>query len=221
VSTLERDQAIAQHVGLVHYVARRYTSHSDYEDLIQAGLEGLIYAVDHFDPTAGTEFSTYAVPSIRGSIQHYMRDKSSSVRIPARLQDLSHQVSIAIEELTQLHGTGPTIPTIAAHLGLQEDDVLQAMDANVARTTVSTNEDNSPLINLASLDTSIEDFENSHAIHQALSTLPMADQQAVKLRFFANKSQTEIAQELGVSQMQVSRILMRALRELRPLLGDI
>ncbi|MDD2819347.1 MAG: sigma-70 family RNA polymerase sigma factor [Candidatus Nanopelagicales bacterium] len=221
MSTAERDQIIADHVGLVHYVARRYRSHNDYEDLVQAGLEGLIYAVDHFDPTARTEFSTYAVPSIRGSIQHYLRDKSSSVRIPARLQELSHQVSTAIDELTQQHGTGPTIPNIAAYLGLQEDDVLQAMDANVARITVSTSEDHSPLAHLAALDTSIEDFDNSQAIQQALSTLPIMDQQAVKLRFFANKSQTQIAQELGISQMQVSRILTRALRELRPLLRDI
>lgn len=221
MSTAERDQTISDHVGLVYHVARRYQSHSDYEDLVQAGLEGLIYAVDHFDPNAGTELSTYAVPSIRGSIQHYLRDKSSSVRIPGKLQEIASQVSKAVDELTQQGGAAPTIPAIASHLKIQEDDVLHAMEANVARTTVSTSEDTSPLANLASLDTAYEDFENSEAIKQALSTLPVMDQQAVKLRFFANKSQTEIAQELGISQMQVSRILARALRELRPLLRDI
>ncbi len=208
-------------MGLVHYVAQRYKSLGEYDDLVQAGYEGLIYAVDHFDPTEGHGLSTYAVPSIRGSIQHYLRDKSSSVRIPGRLQEVIAQTSKVVDEYTQLHGSAPTIPTIAATLGLEQDLVLQAMDANVARSTISTDTEENPISNLAATDNAIEAFENSEAIRQALSTLTDIDRRAVELRFFGNRTQTQIAQDLGISQMQVSRILAKALRELRPLLRDI
>ncbi|CAB4619558.1 unannotated protein [freshwater metagenome] len=220
MSTEQRDQLITEHVGLVYHVARRYQSHHEYEDLVQAGYEGLIYAASHYDGSTGFAFSTYAVTSIRGSIQHYLRDKSSTVRIPAKLQELCSQVSVAIDELSQRHGKAPTIPAIAQHLGILEDQVLQAMDANVARSTVSTDSEDSPVIGMQSTNTALEDFEDGEAIRQALSTLPETDQTVVKLRFFANKTQTEIAEDLEISQMQVSRILTRALRELRPLLGD-
>jgi len=220
MSTDQRDQLITEHVGLVYHVARRYQSHHEYEDLVQAGYEGLIYAATHYDGSTGFAFSTYAVTSIRGSIQHYLRDKSSTVRIPAKLQELCSRVSNAIDELTQLDGKAPTIPAIAQHLGILEDQVLQAMDANVARSTVSTDAEDSPAKNLQATSTALEDFENGEAIKQALSTLPETERTIVKLRFFANKTQTEIAEDLDISQMQVSRILTRALRELRPLLGD-
>jgi RNA polymerase sigma-B factor len=221
MSTDQRLQLISEHAGLVYHVARRYHMHREYEDLVQAGYEGLIYAADNYDSTTGFEFSSYAVPAIRGSIQHYLRDKSLTVRIPAKLQELCNQVSQAIEELSQQYGRTPTIPAIADHLGILEDHVLQAMDANVARVTISTDDEISPLANISSHDSAIEEFENSEAIKAALATLSESERTVVGLRFFENKTQTQIAGELGISQMQVSRILNRALRELRPLLGDI
>jgi RNA polymerase sigma-B factor len=220
MNTEQRDQLITEHIGLVYHVARRYQSHHEYEDLVQAGYEGLIYAASHYDATTGFAFSSYAVTSIRGSIQHYLRDKSSTIRIPGKLQELSGHVSKAIDELSQRDGKAPTIPAIAQHLGILEDQVLQAMDANTARSTVSTDSEDSPVMNMQSTNTALDDFENGEAIRQALSTLPDTDRAVVTLRFFANKSQTEIAEDLEISQMQVSRILARALRELRPLLRD-
>ncbi|MFA7324231.1 MAG: sigma-70 family RNA polymerase sigma factor [Candidatus Nanopelagicales bacterium] len=216
----QREQQIAAHIGLVHHVARHYRSANDYEDIVQAGLLGLIYAVDHFDPERGLAFSTYAVPCITGAIKHHLRDSTSSIRIPGRTQELASRVSRAIEDLTTASNRSPTIPEIASHLSLTTDEVLAAIEAHHARSPISTDDDDLPAALLGQSDTALETVENRESVLQALRALPDLDRRVVDLRFYNDRSQTQIAQELGISQMQVSRVLVRALRQLRELLAD-
>ncbi len=215
MSTQERDQEIAAHIGLVHHVARHYRSHAEFEDLLQAGMEGLIFAVDHFDSDLGNEFSTYAVPCIRGSIQHHLRDRISSIRIPGRLQDLALKVSRAIDELTQTHATAPTISSIAGHLGISVESVLAALEVNQTRAMMSTDDESLRMVESSLEDSNLQEFESRESVLQALRALPKLEQKIVLLRFYENLTQTQIAKELNISQMQVSRILARTLTTLR------
>ena len=221
MSTQERDQEIAAHIGLVHHVARHYRSHAEFEDLLQAGMEGLIFAVDHFDSELGNEFSTYAVPCIRGSIQHHLRDRTSSIRIPGRLQELALKVSRAIDELTQTHSTAPTIATIAGHLDISIESVLAALEVNQTRSMMSTDDERIRLVESTLEDSNLEEFESRESVLQALRALPKLEQKVVLLRFYENLTQTQIAKELNISQMQVSRILARSLTTLRGSLSSL
>lgn len=214
-----RDREIAAHIGLVHHVARHYRGAGDHEDVVQAGLVGLIHAVDHFDAGRGIAFSTYAVPCITGAIKHHLRDSATSIRIPGRTQELARHVSRTIDDLTAASGRAPTIAQIAASAGITQDDVLAAIEANHARTPMSTDEDAGALAALAMDDIALEQVEDRESVLQAMRTLPAAERRVVELRFYAGRSQTQIAEELGVSQMQVSRLQARALKHLRDLLS--
>jgi len=218
MSSADRDERIAEHIGLVHHVARHYRTHDEFEDLIQVGMEGLIFACDHFDPELGNEFSTYAVPCIRGAIQHHLRDRTSSIRIPGKLQELALKVSRSIDELTQTHSSAPTIPEIALQLGISIEQVLAALEVNNARLMMSTDDERTRIAEQALADPKLEDLENRESVLQALRTLPKLEQKVVLLRFYKNLSQTQIATELDISQMQVSRILTRSLSKLRNVL---
>ncbi len=217
----ERDEEIAAHIGLVHHVARHYRSHAEFDDLVQVGMEGLIFAVDNFDSELGNEFSTYAVPCIRGRIQHHLRDRTSSIRIPGRLQELALKVSQAIDELTQIHSTSPTIDVIAAHLNISTENVLAALEVNHARSMMSMDDERVRITEGSFDDSNLEDFENRESVLQALRALPKLEQKVVLLRFYENQSQTQIAKELNISQMQVSRILARTLTMLRATLVSL
>ena len=181
-------------------------------------MEGLIFACDHFDPELGNEFSTYAVPCIRGAIQHHLRDRTSSIRIPGKLQELALKVSRSIDELTQTHSSAPTIPEIALQLGISIEQVLAALEVNNARLMMSTDDERTRIAEQALADPKLEDLENRESVLQALRTLPKLEQKVVLLRFYKNLSQTQIATELDISQMQVSRILTRSLSKLRNVL---
>ena len=217
----DREQQIAEHLGLVHHVARRYRQSADYEDLVQVGTEGLIRAVDNFDASRGHAFSSYAVPSITGAIRHYLRDHARTIKVPGRLQATAAHVSQAIESLSQALGRSPTVPEIATELGISQEQVLEAIEANHAGAIVSLESEESAAGNLGAIDGSLEQVEERMAVRQALSTLPLIDQQVVKQRYYRLRSQTQIAQDLQISQMQVSRILARATIRLRESLVDL
>lgn len=202
-------------MGLVHHVARHYRGRGDDEDIVQAGLLGLIHAVDHFDPDRGMAFSSYAVPCITGAIKHHLRDTSSTIRVPGRVQELAAQVARAIEELTATGGRSPTLQQVAERLGVSLDEVVSAIEADHARNPLSTDDEEGPAAALGQSDAALELVEDREAVLQALRSLPAAERRAVELRFYGGRTQTQIAEELGVSQMQVSRLLARALRRLR------
>ncbi|MDO8732528.1 MAG: sigma-70 family RNA polymerase sigma factor [Actinomycetota bacterium] len=217
----KRAEQIAAHIGLVHHVARRFRGSSDYEDLVQVGIVGLIHAVDHFDPAQGTSFSSYAVPSITGAILHHLRDHSSSVKVPGRLQELVSKVSRAVDHLTQHHGRSPTVAEIAEEVATSQEAVLEAIEANYARSTVSLEAEDAPPAVPAAIDTDFEEVETRLVVLQALSGLPGLDRRVIEQRFYRGRTQSQIAEDLQLSQMQVSRIISRSLTQLRQALADI
>jgi RNA polymerase sigma-B factor len=219
-----RDELITMYLNLVRYLASKYRGRGEpIDDLVQVGTIGLIKAVDRFDTGRGLEFTTYATPTIIGEIKRHFRDKSWAIRVPRRLQELSAKVSGAIDALTREHQCSPTIPEIAERLGVSSDDVLEAIDASAAHNTSPLDmtsssgkgESFSLLDVIGEHDPLIDAVDDRETLAVALRDVPAIAQKALHLRFFEGATQTAIAEELGVSQMQVSRLLRKTLQALR------
>lgn len=221
-----REQLISEHLGLVTHIARKYVNRGEpLDDLIQVGTIGLIKAIDRFEPDKGFEFSTFAMPTIVGEIKRYFRDKTWAVRVPRRLQELGASVSKAVTELSQQLDRSPTAQEIATHLKIELDDVVEAINANSAYSTVSLDtafDPEAPSLGdrFGSVDEALEGVEYRESLKPLLLALPEREKDILVMRFFENKSQTEIARTLGISQMHVSRILAQTLTKLRTSLQD-
>lgn len=217
-----RDELVTMHLPLVRHLARRYReSGESMEDLTQVGTIGLIKAVDRFDVDRGTEFSTFATPTILGEIKRHFRDRTWALRVPRRLQELSGRVSGCTDDLVATLHRSPTVREVAEALEISEEDVLAAIEIRHAYTTASISaersDDRSDSIaeSLGSDDPAFEALEDSEALRPLLAALPDRERRIVMMRFFGNLSQTQIASEMGISQMHVSRLLARALLTLR------
>ena len=222
-----RERIVTSHLPLVIALANRFRDRGEpLDDLIQVGTEGLIKAVDRFDPERGVQFSTYATPTIIGEIKRHFRDRGWSVRVPRRLQEMRMQVNAATEALTAELGRSPTVREIAARTELTEDDVLDAVESAQAYSTVSLdgddNDDDSPSLlgTLGSDDASLELVELRETVRPLLEQLAPRERMIVIKRFYENKSQSQIAAEVGMSQMHVSRLLTRSLAQMRSALDD-
>jgi len=221
-----RDELITSHIGLVTHIARKYANRGEpLDDLIQVGMIGLIKAIDRFAPDKGFEFSTFAMPTIVGEIKRYFRDKTWAVRVPRRLQELGASVSKAVTLLSQQLDRAPTAQEIATHLKIELDDVVEALNANSAYSTVSLDtafDSEAPSLGdrFGSIDEALEGVEYRESLKPLLLALPAREKDILVMRFFENKSQTEIARTLGISQMHVSRILTQTLTNLRASLQD-
>ena len=220
--TTLRDEIIENHLALVTHTARKFANRGEpLDDLIQVGTIGLIKAIDRFDPDKGFEFSTFAMPTIIGEIKRHFRDKTWAIQVPRRLQELGASVNHAITDLTNQLDRSPTIAEIAKHLDISVDDVVEAINANSAYSTVSLDskpsEDEGMTLGqrVGSIDEALEGVEYRESLRPLLAALPEREQTILVMRFFENKSQTEIARELGISQMHVSRILAQTLATLR------
>ena len=217
-----RDELIEMHLPLVHHLARRYRDRGEsMEDLVQVGTVGLIKAIDGFDSDRGVEFSTYATPTILGEIKRHFRDRTWAVRVPRRLQELNVQVTAATEELTVALQRSPTVREIAEKLGITQADVLDALEARHAYSTDSIeadrDDDSSPGLaaTLGDEDGAFDAVDEREALRPLIAALPERERRILHLRFFEERSQSEIAEELGISQMHVSRLLARTLATLR------
>jgi RNA polymerase sigma-B factor len=220
-----RDDLVRRHMSLVHYLAGRFRDRGEaLADLIQVGTIGLIKAVDRFDPNRGVEFGTFATPTIVGEIKRHFRDRAWAVRVPRRLQEQKLVVSRATVDLYQSLGRSPTITELAKHTGLSEEDVLEALETAQAYTTISLDAEVSGTTNatavtladvLGGVDAALEKVDDRESLRPLLSRLDERERQILLLRFFANKTQSEIAAEVGISQMHVSRLLTRTLAQLR------
>ncbi|HKE51428.1 MAG TPA: RNA polymerase sigma factor SigF [Actinomycetes bacterium] len=221
--TALREKLVEVHLPLVEHLARRFRNRGEpLDDLIQVATIGLIKSVDRFDPNRGVEFSTYATPTIVGEIKRHFRDKGWAVRVPRRLQELRLALTSATAELSQQHGRAPTVAELAAHLRLSEDDVLEGLESANAYSTLSLDvpeqgEQDSPLVadSLGAEDEELEGVEYRESLKPLLAKLPPREKKILLLRFFGNMTQSQIAEEIGISQMHVSRLLARTLAQLR------
>jgi len=224
-----RDDLVRLHLPLVEHCARRFRNRGEpFEDLVQVGTIGLIKSVDRFDVERGVEFSTYATPTIIGEIKRHFRDKGWAIRVPRRLQELRMQITGASGELAQSLGRAPTPSELAERIGCTVDDVIEGIESSNAYSTLSLDAggDNSDDGSLSMLDTmgvddaGIEHVELRESIKPLLESLPAREKNILMLRFFKNLTQSQIAAEVGVSQMHVSRLLTRTLDHLREALEN-
>ncbi|RAG86279.1 B/F/G family RNA polymerase sigma-70 factor [Streptacidiphilus pinicola] len=217
-----RNQLVRMHIPLVEHLARRFRNRGEpLDDLTQVATIGLIKSVDRFDPERGVEFSTYATPTIVGEIKRHFRDKGWAVRVPRRLQELRLSLTTATSELSQRHGRSPTVHELAEHLGISEEEVLEGLESANAYSTLSLDvpdtDDESPAVadTLGAEDDALEGVEYRESLKPLLAQLPQREQRILVLRFFRNMTQSQIAAEVGISQMHVSRLLARTLAQLR------
>ena len=226
----QRDHLVNSHLGLAEYLARRFANRGEpLDDLVQVASIGLVKAVDRFDPERPVEFSTYATHTIVGELKRHFRDKGWAVRAPRRLQELYLRLGQVVAELSQDLGRSPTIAELAREMQASEEDVLEAMEAGQAYRFASLDApapgpDDEGSATLASQlgedDLTMAAAEDRAALSPLLTSLPPREQRILFLRFFQGLTQSEIATQLGISQMHVSRLLARSLSQLRAVAAE-
>ncbi|MFF3954473.1 RNA polymerase sigma factor SigF [Streptomyces sp. NPDC001890] len=218
-----RNTLVELNLALVRFAASRFRSRSEpMEDIIQVGTIGLIKAIDRFELSRGVEFPTFAMPTIVGEIKRFFRDTSWSVRVPRRLQELRLDLAKAGDELAQRLDRSPTVGELADRLGITRDEVVEGMAASNAYTASSLDakpeedEHEGALADrIGYEDHGLEGIEYVESLKPLIASLPRRDRTILSLRFVANMTQSEIGEELGISQMHVSRLLSRTLVKLR------
>lgn len=225
-----RNEIVEIHRDVAEYYVNRYSRRGvATDDLRQVALLTMLRAVDRFDPTMGVEFSTFASRTIDGELKRYFRDRTWTVRPPRRSQELHLALRRTDEALTQRLGRSPTVAELARELDETVDHVLEALEAGVAHQATSI--DQSPVGDdsdatrrsermLTSHDSGFAGVDRRMIIEELLEDLPERDRAVIEMRFFQNRTQEEIADEIGVSQSYLSRILRRVLLDLRERLGD-
>jgi RNA polymerase sigma-B factor len=220
-----REELIGRYMSLVRSLARRYSYRGEQlDDLVQIGAIGLIKAIDRFDLDRGVELTTYATPNIIGEIKRHFRDKGWSVRVPRGLQELNVQISKLIEQLTVQLSRSPTIAELAKAAGVEEEAVLEAIESGRAYTSVSlapgagNSDDEGEVDPLESLGTEEHEYEVSEdraLLAPGFKVLDERERRILHLRFFQGLTQSQIAKEVGISQMHVSRLIRRSLEKIR------
>jgi RNA polymerase sigma-B factor len=217
-----RDELVAAHLRLAVHLARRFDNRGvPLDDLVQVASLGLLRAVERFDTERSLEFSTFATPTIVGELKRHFRDKGWSVRVPRRVRELHVRLNSLVGELTHRLGRSPTIAELAMAARTSEEEVLEAMEAAQAYRSASLDapeHDDAPPgadIALGRTDQDLFQVEDKLEVERLLAELAPREQLMVRLRFFEEMTQSEIARRLGISQMHVSRLLNRCLDRLR------
>jgi RNA polymerase sigma-B factor len=220
-----REQLIEQYMSLVRSLARRYAYRGEQlDDLVQIGAIGLIKAIDRFDLERGVELTTYATPNIIGEIKRHFRDRGWSVRVPRGLQELNVQLSKLVEQLTVQYSRSPTIPELAKAAGVEEEEVLEALESGRAYSSLSLSQGSSggdddddldPLESLGTEEHQYEVSEDRAVLAPGFAVLDDRERAILHLRFFEGLTQSQIAQQVGISQMHVSRLIRRSLEKIR------
>ncbi|MGW3351853.1 SigB/SigF/SigG family RNA polymerase sigma factor [Nonomuraea rubra] len=224
-----RERLVEMHEGLVSEVTRRYRFRGEpMEDLRQAAYVGLMKAVNGFDPELGHEFRGYAMITMMGEVKRHFRDRTWAIRVPRLYQERRIELNKATAELTQELGHAPTVAELASKMGISEEDVLLALEASTAYSTlsldapVSSGDDDAAELSdfVADQDASLDTLVDRHAVKPLIDALPAREKNILLMRFYGNMTQSEIAQEFGISQMHVSRILRAVLTKLRTALSE-
>ena len=216
-----RDQLVEELMPLVRSLANRYAGRGEpTEDLVQVGAIGLVKAIDRFDLEMGVELSTYAVPTIVGEIRRHFRDRTWGIHVPRRLKELSMKLARTRDELSAELGRSPTVAELAAAVGVDEEEAIDALEASKAyapRSLDQPYDDDEPARapGLADEERGYAALERGSVVRQGLDTLDERERRIVVLRFLRGMSQSEIAAEIGISQMHVSRLLRKSLETMR------
>jgi RNA polymerase sigma-B factor len=223
-----RERLLVDLMPLVRALAARYAGRGEpLEDLVQVGALGLIKAVDRFDVDRGVEFSSYAVPTIVGEIRRHFRDKAWAMHVPRRLKELSVRLSRILDELTTELGRSPTVAELAEASGVEEEDVIDALDSMHAYSTRSLQApfddegEDSLSDKLGVEEQGYADVEDTSLVSAGFDALDERERRIVQLRFYDEMTQSQIAAELGISQMHVSRLLRRALGTMRGRIDEL
>jgi RNA polymerase sigma-B factor len=224
-----RERLVEMHEGLVSEVTRRYRYRGEpMEDLRQAAYVGLMKAVNGFDPDLGHEFRGYAMITMMGEVKRHFRDRTWAIRVPRVYQERRIELNKATAELTQTLGHSPTVAELSAKMGISEEDVLLALEASTAYSTLSLDapvtggdDDAAELSDfLPAQDESLDTMLDRYSVKPLIDALPAREKSILLMRFYGNMTQSEIAKEFGISQMHVSRILRSVLTQLRTALTD-
>jgi RNA polymerase sigma-B factor len=217
-----RERALVDLMPLVRSLAARYAGRGEpLEDLVQVGSIGLIKAVDRFDVDRGVDFTSYAVPTIVGEIRRHFRDKAWAMHVPRRLKELSVSLSRVLDTLSTELGRSPTVAELAAAAGVEEEEAIEALDSLNAYSARSLHApfdegaDDTLAEKLGADDAGYEGVEDGALVETGLDALEERERRIVELRFFGEMTQSQIAAEVGISQMHVSRLLRSALATMR------
>ena len=211
-----RDTVVTSHLPLVHHIARRFAGRGEpHDDVVQVGTIGLIKAVDRYEPGRGVPFAGYAVPTVTGEIRRYFRDRAGTVRLPRKVQEVQVAVTQARESLTHEQGRTPTVEEVALRAGLDTDTVLEVLESAYSLTTVPLDVDNGVSDSLGEEDVALDEVLTRETLRPVLAKLEPRERRIIALRFVRGMSQAQIADEVGISQMHVSRLLSKTLARLR------
>jgi len=217
-----RGALVELHLPLAEYLARRFGNRGEpHEDLVQVATIGLIKAIDRFDLERGVAFSTYATPTIVGEIKRHFRDRGWTIRVPRRLQEIQGVINHAVADLGQELGRSPTVAELAGHVGMSEEEILEGLESANAYSPLSldapdpSGEVGAVIEQLGDYDDALDAVVDRETVKPLLDQLDARAKRILLLRFFRNMTQSQIAEELGISQMHVSRLLSRTLSELR------
>jgi RNA polymerase sigma-B factor len=222
-----RDRTIAAWLPLARHLAQRYAGRGEpLDDLVQVATMGLIKAVDRFEADRGVDFAGFAIPTVAGEIKRHFRDRTWSIRVPRRLQELRLSISAANQALTGSLGRAPTVADIAAHLGVTEEEVIEGLEgaraysATSLSAPVSSDSGRELGDTLGGEDPGFALSELRVALGPAMAALDERERRILTMRFYGNLTQSQIAEQVGLSQMHISRLIGRALVKLRGHLGD-
>jgi RNA polymerase sigma-B factor len=220
----QREKIVERCLPLADHIARRFEGRGEpRDDLVQVARVGLVNAVVRFDVEAGSDFVSFAVPTIMGEVRRYFRDNSWSVKVPRRLKELHLRLGAATADLSQRLGRAPTASELAHELDMDRAEVVEGLVAGSSYNTLSIDsaggsaDDDARAIadTLGDVDAGLERIENREALRPLLEALPARERTVLVLRFFESMTQTQIAERVGISQMHVSRLLAKSLTRLR------
>jgi RNA polymerase sigma-B factor len=222
-----RSDLVELHLPLAEYLARRFGNRGEpHEDLVQVATIGLIKAIDRFDLERGVAFSTYATPTIVGEIKRHFRDRGWTIRVPRRLQEIQAVINQAVSDLGQELGRSPTVSELAGRVGMSEEEILEGLESANAYSPLSldapdpSGELGAVIDQLGDYDDALDAVIDRETVKPLLDRLDARAKRILLLRFFRNMTQSQIAEELGISQMHVSRLLSRTLADLRRALEE-
>jgi len=220
-----RNQIVTENIGLVWSIVRRFAGIGhEMEDLFQIGSIGLIKAIDKFDVSYDVKFSTYAVPMITGEIKRFLRD-DGMLKVSRSLKEIAVKIKCLREKYSNLYGRDPTIDELVDELGVEKEDILMALEtgAEVESLYKTIHQgDGNPIYLIDKLAETKDESENivdKLALREIIASLDEREQEIIKLRYFKDRTQTDIAKELGISQVQVSRMEKRILKIMRERMG--